>query len=97
MSNRRSVIPANSLLQLRQRLDRLPPENSERATQMSTGRTILLLEEHGVETVQGLIKSPKDLLRKQNVNRWLSRWRLDQPRLLREPPAVRFQAENSND
>ncbi|EBD9016037.1 IS481 family transposase [Salmonella enterica subsp. enterica serovar Enteritidis] len=50
-----------------------------------------------METVQGLIKSPKGLLRKQTVNRWLSRWRLDQPRLLREPPAVRFQAENSND
>lgn len=50
-----------------------------------------------METAQGLIKSPRGLLRKQTVNRWLSRWRLDQPRLLREPPAVRFQAENSND
>lgn len=56
-----------------------------------------MLEEHGVETAQGLIKSPKGLLSKQTVNRWLSRWRLDQPRLLREPPAVRFQAESSND
>jgi len=56
-----------------------------------------LLEEHGVETAQGLIKSSRDLLRKQTVNRCLSRWRLNQPRLLREPPAVRFQAENSND
>jgi hypothetical protein len=64
---------------------------------LSTGRAIQLLEEHGVETAQGLIKSPKGLLSKQTVNRWLSRWRLDQPRLLREPPAVRFQAENSND
>ncbi|HAS8353726.1 TPA: transposase [Vibrio vulnificus] len=50
-----------------------------------------------METAQGLIKSPKGLLSKQTVNRWLSRWRLDQPRLLREPPAVRFQAESSND
>ncbi|EBH8991044.1 IS481 family transposase [Salmonella enterica] len=162
MSSRRSAIPSDSLLQLRQRLDRLPPKSPERANQiaataqlygisvttvyralhlvlkprtahrsdhgqprilppselehyceliaalklrttnksgrhLSTGRVIQLLEEHGVETVQGLIKSPKGLLRKQTVNRWLSRWRLDQPRLLREPPAVRFQAENSND
>lgn len=161
MSSRRSAIPADSLLQLRQRLDRLPPKSPERATQiaaaaqlygisvttvyralrlvlrprtahrrdhgqprilppselehyceliaalklrttnksgrhLSTGRAIQLLEEHGVETVQGLIKSPKGLLRKQTVNRWLSRWRLDQTRLLREPPAVRFQAEKSN-
>ncbi|MBS1205835.1 MAG: rlgA [Proteobacteria bacterium] len=64
---------------------------------LSTGRSIQLLEENGVETAQGLIKSPKGLLRKQTVNRWLSRWRLDQPRLLREPPDVRFQAESSND
>ncbi|EAN2954889.1 transposase [Salmonella enterica] len=162
MSSRRSAIPSDSLLQLRQRLDRLPPKSPERANQiaataqlygisvttvyralhlvlkprtahrsdhgqprilppselehyceliaalklrttnksgrhLSTGWAIQLLEEHGVETVQGLIKSPKGLLRKQTVNRWLSRWRLDQPRLLREPPAVRFQAENSND
>lgn len=64
---------------------------------LSTGRAIQLLEEDGVETAQGLINSPKDLLSKQTVNRWLSRWRLNQPHLLREPPAVRFQAENSND
>ncbi len=136
MSSRRSAIPADSLLQLRQRLDRLPPKSPERATRLplplccmvfqsrrsiapfvwssdpaqhtaaimvshgyspselehyceliaalklrttnksgrhlSTGRAIQLLEEHGVETVQGLIKSPKGLLSKQTVNRWLS-------------------------
>lgn len=124
MSSRRSAIPSDSLLQLRQRLDRLPPKSPERANQiaataqlygisvttvyralhlvlkprtahrsdhgqprilppselehyceliaalklrttnksgrhLSTGRAIQLLEEHGVETVQGLIKSPK--------------------------------------
>lgn len=50
-----------------------------------------------METAQGLIKNPRGLLRKQTVNRWLSRWRLDRPRLLREPPALGFQAESSND
>lgn len=142
MSSRRSFIPADSLLQLRQKLDRLPPKSHERATQIavtaqlygisvtmvyralrlvlrprtahrrdhgqprmlpsselehyceliaaiklpttnksgrhqSTGRAIQLLEEHSVETFRGLIKSPKGLLSKQTVNRWLSRWRLD--------------------
>lgn len=159
---RSSAIPADSLLLLRQRLDRLPPNSPERATQiaataqlygisvttvycalrlvlrprtaqrsyhgqprllppseleydcelnaalklrttnkfgrhLSTGRAIQLLEEHGGETVKELIKSSKCQLRKQTVNRWHSRWRLDQPHLFREQQAVRFKAENSND
>jgi hypothetical protein len=122
MRSRRSAIPADSLLQLWQRLYRLPPKSPERAIQiaatiqlygisvttvyralrlvlrprtahrsdrdqprilpsselehyceliaalklrtpnksgrhLSTGRAIQLLEEHGVETAQGLIKS----------------------------------------
>ena len=162
MSNRHKTIPADSLLQLRQRLDRLPRKSSERVTQisavaslygvsattvyralqafqkphsahradygkprmlpqaeleryceliaalklrttnkagrhLSTGRAIELMEGHGVETVQGLIKAPQGLLRRPTVNRYLSLLRLDQPHLLREPPAVRFQAEHSND
>ncbi len=162
MGSRRKSIPVDSLLQLRQRLDRLPPKSPERATQiaaiaqlysvsvttvyralhfalkprsvhrcdhgiprvlpqpelehyceliaalklrttnksgrhLSTERTIQLLEEYGVQTEQGFVKVPKGLLRKQTVNRWLSLYRLDQSRLLREPPAVRFQAEYSND
>lgn len=162
MSSRRKAIPVDSLLQLRQRLDRLPPKSPERAAQiaamaslydvsattvyralqvfqkphaahradhgkprllpqleleryceliaalklrttnkagrhLSTGRAIELIEDHGVETVQGLVKAPKGLLRRPTVNRYLSLLRLDQPHLLREPPAVRFQAEHSND
>lgn len=50
-----------------------------------------------METAQGLVKAPKGLLRRPTVNRHLSLLRLDQPHLLREPPAVRFQAEHSND
>lgn len=162
MDSRRKVIPADSLLQLRQRLDRLPPKSPERAAQiasvadlygvsatsvyralrrdlkphaahrrdygksrvlstselelyceiiaalklrttnksgrhLSTSRAIQLLEEHGVEVGQGLIKAPPGLLSRQTVDRYISRFRLDQSRLLREPPAVRFQAEYSND
>jgi hypothetical protein len=162
VDSKRRIIPVDSLLQLRQRLDRLPCKSPERVTQvsavatlygisistvyralhclqkphathradygkprllpkneleryceliaalklrttnkkgrhLSTGRAIELLENYGVETSQGLIKAPKGLLRRQTVNRYLSSLRLDQPHLLREPPAVRFQAEYSND
>lgn len=162
MDVRRKAIPVDSLLQLRQRLDRLPRKSPERATQiatvaelygvstttvyralhvfqkphaahradhgkprllpqteleryceliaalklrttnkqgrhLSTGRAIELMEDYGVETAQGLVKVPKGLLRRPTVNRYLSLLRLDHPRLRRQPPAVRFQAERSND
>lgn len=162
MDGRRKTIPVDSLLQLRQRLDRLPRKSPERTNQiaavaalygvstttvyralhvfqkphaahradhgkprllpqteleryceliaalklrttnkngrhLSTGRAIELMEDYGVETAQGLVKVPKGLLRRPTVNRYLSLLRLDQPHLLREPPAVRFQAEHSND
>lgn len=162
MDSRSKVIPVDSLLQLRQRLDRLPRKSPERATQiahmaelygisstsvyralarfqkphaahradhgkprvlepaalehycelvaalklrttnkngrhLSTRRALELLEEYGVETPQGLVKAPKGLLTRPTVNRYLSLWQLDQPHLRREPVAVRFQAEHSND
>lgn len=158
----RKQIPYDSLLQLRQRLDRLPHKSPERAAQvaamatlygvstdsvyralrefnrpkaahradqgrprvlqqaelerycelvaalklrttnkngrhLSTKRAIELLEDYGVETARGLVKAPKGVLTKATVNRYLSLWHVDQTRLLREPPAVRFQAEHSND
>lgn len=161
-SGRRKAIPPDSLMQLRQRLDRLPHKSPERAAQvvavaelygvsptsvyralhrfqqphsahradyskprvlqqaeleryceliaalklqttnkqgrhLSTKRTIELLEDYGAETVQGLIKAPKGVLRVPTINHYLSALRLDQPHLLRQPPAVRFQAEHSND
>lgn len=162
MPGGRSTIPSDSLMQLRQRLDRLPRKSPERAAQviavatlygvsattvyrelnrvrkphaahradhgkprvldqpaleryceliaalklrttnkqgrhLSTQRALELLEEYGVETDLGLVQAPKGLLRRPTVNRYLSLWKLDQSRLLREPPATRFQAEHSND
>lgn len=156
------MIPADSLLRLRQRLDQLPPKSPERAAQvaavaslygissstvyralnhinkprsahradygkprklprfeleryceliaalklrttnkngrhLSTRRAIELLEDYGVETAEGLVQVPKGLLTRPTVNRYLTLWHLDQPRLTREPVAVRFQAEHSND
>lgn len=163
MSARNSAIPVDSLLQLRQRLDRLPPKSPERKIQikavaelygissttvyralktfpklhtvhrvdrgrprvlpkaeleryceliaalklrttnkqgrhLSTRRAIELLEEYGVETSQhGLIRAPQGVLSKTTVNVYLRQWHLDYPRLTRQSPAVRFEAENSND
>lgn len=161
-TNRRKGIPPDSLLQLRQRLDRLPDKSHERTCQVaafaelygvspatvyralkqfnkphpacradcgkprllpqpelerycelvaaiklrttnkqgrhvSTLRAIGLLEQHGVETAQGLVKAPKGLLRKSTVDMYLQHFHLDQVRLQRQPPAVRFQAECAND
>jgi hypothetical protein len=161
-SGRRKQIPSDSLLQLRQRLERLSHKNPERAAQvaamaslygvspatvyralqdckrphaahrvdhgkprvlpaaeleryceliaalklrttnkngrhLSTRRAIELMEGYGVETLQGLVQAPKGLLTRPTVNRYLSLWHLDQPHLTREPAAVRFQAEHSND
>lgn len=155
------MIPPDSLLHLRQRLDRLPPRSPERAAQvsavahlygvssttvyralqsfqkphaahrsdrgkprrlpiadleryceliaalklrtrnkqgrhLSTRRAIELLEQYGVETPQGLVRAPKGMLHKTTIDVYLRRWHLDQPRLTRQPPAVRFQAEFSN-
>lgn len=61
---------------------------------LSTARAIELMEDYGVETAQGLVKVPKGLLRRPTVNRYLSLLRLDQSRLLREPPAVRCQIKS---
>ncbi|MCO3541860.1 transposase family protein [Pseudomonas aeruginosa] len=64
---------------------------------LSTRRAIELLEEYGVETGQGLVKVPCGVLTRSTVNEYLNRWRIGQSQLLRQPVAVRFQADHSND
>lgn len=156
------MIPADSLFQLRQRLDRLPPRSPERAAQvaavaqvygvssttvyralkafpkpraahrvdrgiprvlpkaelerycelvaalklrttnkqgrhLSTQRAIEILEQYGVETPQGLVRAPQGVLHKTTIDVYLRQWHVDHPRLTRQPPAVRFEAEHSND
>ena len=63
---------------------------------LSTRRAIQLLEEHGIETVQGLVRVPPGVLHRSTVDTYLRQWQLDQPHLNRQPPAVRFEAEESN-
>ncbi len=64
---------------------------------LSTGEAIRLLEDYGLETPQGRVQAPKGVLRTATVNRYLKQWGLDWRTLRREPPAVRFQAQQSNE
>jgi hypothetical protein len=50
-----------------------------------------------VETPDGLVQPEPGLLTKTTVNRYLQKWGYDQERMTRQPPAVRFQADDSND
>ena len=64
---------------------------------LSTAEAIRLLEVYGVETPSGFLQAPAAVLKKSTVNRYLKHWGLDWRRLRREPPAVRFQAQYSNE
>ncbi len=64
---------------------------------LSTVQAIRLLEEHGINTPDGHLQAPSGLLKKTTVNRYLKQWGYDRDTLSRQPPAVRFQAEFSND
>ncbi len=63
---------------------------------LSTVEAIRLLEEHGINTDDGHLQAPTGLLKKTTVNRYLKQWGYDPQRLSRQPPAVRFEAEYSN-
>ena len=56
---------------------------------LSTTRAIELIEKYGIETPNGLIRAPKDLLNKATVNRYLRLWGYDHARMTRAPAAVR--------
>jgi hypothetical protein len=70
---------------------------NKKGRHLSTKRVIELLEQHGVETPNGLVQADPGVLTKTTVNRYLKVWGYDQERMIRQPPAVRFQADNSND
>ena len=64
---------------------------------LSTGGAIRLIEEFGVDTPDGRIQTGAGVLHKTTVNRYLRQWGYDRTTLSRQPTAVRFQAEHSND
>ncbi|VTZ26373.1 transposase [Methylocella tundrae] len=64
---------------------------------LSTNRALEILADYGVETPQGLVRPPANMLTKTTVNRYLRAWGYDDARLRQPLVAVRFQAEHSND
>lgn len=64
---------------------------------LSTAESIRLLEKFGLDTPKGFIKADPGQLKKTTVNHYLKQWGYDRNYLIRQPPAVRFQAEHSNE
>ena len=64
---------------------------------LSTAEALRLLETYGIQTPEGHVQAPPAVLKKTTVNRYLKQWGYDHPTLLRQPPAVRFQAQHSNE
>jgi len=71
--------------------------SNKKGRHISTKRAIELLEEYGMETPDGFVQPPKGLLKKSTVNSYLKAWGYDHTSMTRQPPAVRFQAECSNE
>jgi hypothetical protein len=63
---------------------------------LSTVRTLKLLVEYGVDTPDGFRKLDPGTLTVSTLNRHLRRLGYDHERVVRQAPAVRFQAERSN-
>ncbi|MDL4915556.1 MAG: IS481 family transposase [Enterobacterales bacterium endosymbiont of Blomia tropicalis] len=59
MSSRRSAIPPDSLLQLRQRLDRLPPKSPERANQIAATAQLFGISVTWVYRARHLVLKPR--------------------------------------
>lgn len=70
---------------------------NKKGRHISTGRAIELLEQHGIHTPDGFVKPPCGILAKATVNRYLKTFGYDLQTLTKAPPAVRFQAEFSNE
>jgi hypothetical protein len=70
---------------------------NKKGRHLSTKRALQILVEHGIETPQGLVRPPPDLLSAGTVNRYMRAWGYDDASLKQPPIATRFQAEQSND
>lgn len=71
--------------------------SNRKGRHLSTAGALRLIEEFGVDTPDGHVQTAKGLLNKTTVNRYLQQWGYDRTSLSRQPAAVRFQAEHSND
>jgi hypothetical protein len=70
--------------------------SNRKGRHLSTTQALRLLEDYGITIDNGHIQAPKGVLKKSTVNRYLKQWGLDRGTLMRQPPAVRFQARYSN-
>ncbi len=70
---------------------------NKKGRHLSTTRALALMEEHGIETPDGLVRLPPKVLTRPTADRYLRQWGFDQLRLARGPAAVRFQACRSNE
>ncbi|WP_448956670.1 IS481 family transposase [Labrys neptuniae] len=70
---------------------------NKKGRRLSTARVIVLLEEHGIETPEGLVKPAPGVLTRPTIDRYLRERGFDQARLTRAPAVVRFQARRSNE
>lgn len=71
--------------------------SNKKGRHLSTPEAIRLIEQFGVQTPEGLAQAPVDLLKTTTVNRYLQQWGYDKSTWTRQPVAVRFQAEKSNE
>ena len=70
---------------------------NKKGRHLSTAGALRLIEEFGVATPDGQVQTAKGVLNKTTVNRYLHQWGYDRTSLSRQPAAMRFQAEHSND
>ena len=70
--------------------------SNRKGRHLSTVRAIELLEEYGMGTPYGFLQPTKGLLTTSTVNHYLKTLGYDHTTMRRQPPAVRFQAEQSN-
>jgi hypothetical protein len=69
---------------------------NKKGRHLSTVQILQLLVEHGIETPDGLQKLAPGRLTASTINRHMNRLGYDRDRMTRQPPAGRFQAEQSN-
>lgn len=70
---------------------------NKKGRHLSTKECIRLLEDYGVDTLEGLVRAPKGLLKRSTVSRYLNRWGYDNRAMTIEPPSISFQAVHSNE
>ncbi len=92
------VLPADQLERYCELIAAIKMRTSnKKGRHLSTAESIRILETFGIETPDGLTRASPGSLNKTTVNRYLRQWGYDRATLGRPPPAVRFQAEHSND